>query len=41
MCRYAFQQKIQDPDELKGFDVDGYLFNREMSDENNYVFTKG
>lgn len=41
MCRFAFQQKIQDPEELKGFDADGYTFNWKMSNDNNMVFTRG
>lgn len=41
ICRFAFQNKIQDPEELKGFDSDGYTFDWKMSDQSNFVFTRG
>lgn len=41
MCRYAFQRKVKHPAELMGFDADGYLFNHQLSDESNYIFTRG
>ena len=41
MCRFAFQNKIQEPEELKGFDADGYIFNWKMSTETSFVFTRG
>lgn len=40
MCRYAFQNEIQAPEELMGFDAEGYLFNNELSNERKYVFTR-
>lgn len=40
MCRFAFQNKVQHPEELKGFDFHGYTFNWKMSDDNNLVFTR-
>jgi len=41
MCRFAFQNKIELPEELKAFEADGYTFNWEMSNELNFVFTRG
>lgn len=40
MCRYAFQNKVNQPEELMGFDADGYVYNHQQSDESNYVFTR-
>ena len=40
MCRYAVQHRLTTPAELKGFDLDGYAFNEELSDEQHYVFTR-
>ena len=41
MCRYAFKNKVKHPDELMGFDADGYVFNHKLSNEHNYIFTRG
>ena len=41
MCRYAFQHKIHHPEDLIGFDSEGYLYNNELSDDGTYVFTRG
>jgi cytoplasmic iron level regulating protein YaaA (DUF328/UPF0246 family) len=41
MCRFAFQNKVQHPEELKGFDADGYTFDWKMSDQSSFVFTRG
>jgi cytoplasmic iron level regulating protein YaaA (DUF328/UPF0246 family) len=41
MCRFAFQNKVESPEELKGFDRDGYTFSWERSSETNFVFTRG
>jgi uncharacterized protein len=41
MCRFAFQNKVRHPEELMGFDVDGYLFNSELSTREKYVFIRG
>ena len=40
MCRYAFQNKVNHPEELIGFNADGYVYNHQLSDESNYVFTR-
>ena len=31
MARYAIQNKIQDPSQLEGFNLDGYYFVKELS----------
>lgn len=41
MTDYIIQNRIFSPDGLKGFDYDGYLFNEALSDDKNWVFTRG
>lgn len=41
MCRYAFQHKVNLPEELMGFDSEGYLFRHDLSNEKKMVFTRG
>lgn len=41
MCRYAFQNNVRNPEELMAFDVEGYQYRSQLSDEYNYVFTRG
>ena len=40
MCRYAIQNRITDAEDLKGFDLEGYYFSSEHSDNNNWVFLR-
>ncbi|MGB0984459.1 MAG: peroxide stress protein YaaA [Saprospiraceae bacterium] len=40
MCRFAIKNKIKNPEHLKGFDLGGYAFNEELSEENDWVFTR-
>lgn len=40
MARYAAENKIEQPEDLKLFDYGGYAFNPEFSDEKNWVFTR-
>ena len=40
MARYMIQNRIETPEELKSFDVDGYQFMPGESDEQNYVFLR-
>lgn len=40
MARYILQNEIQDPEQLKVYDVDGYTFNVHLSTENEWVFTR-
>lgn len=41
MTRYVIEERITRPADLKGFDRGGYLYNDELSDEVEWVFTKG
>jgi uncharacterized protein len=40
MCRYAIKNSFTEPEQLKGFDMDGYAFNEELSSVQEYVFTR-
>ncbi len=40
MARYMCEQRLDDPQALKGFDSDGYSFDREASDEESWRFTR-
>ena len=40
MCRYAIQNRITQADDLKGFNLEGYYFSDEQSDNNNWVFLR-
>ena len=40
MSRYAIDNKIKDPLQLKDFDYDGYKFDEKMSHENEWIFTR-
>ncbi len=40
MSRFIIQNKIEDPEEIKAFDTDGYLYNRDLSTEKEWVFTR-
>jgi len=40
MSRYIIQNNLQDPDELKSFDLDGYFYNEALSSKTNWVFTR-
>ena len=40
MCRYAIQNRITQADDLKGFNLDGYHFSEDQSDNNNWVFLR-
>lgn len=41
MVRYITKNRLTDPESLKNFDLDGYEFNRELSDESTWIFTRG
>ena len=41
MVRYVIQNRIENVDELKGFNEDGYWFNTGLSTEKKLVFTRG
>lgn len=40
MSRFIIDQQIDDPDALKQFDYQGYRFSEEMSEGDNWVFTR-
>jgi len=40
MARYIIENRINNVDELKAFDVDGYQFSSELSKGNDWVFTR-
>jgi cytoplasmic iron level regulating protein YaaA (DUF328/UPF0246 family) len=41
MVRYVIQNRIENVDDLKGFNEDGYWFNSGLSTEKKLVFTRG
>ncbi|MGF1565277.1 MAG: peroxide stress protein YaaA [Flavobacteriales bacterium] len=40
MARYIIRNKITDPEQLKGFDKQGYTFNSKLSTDKDLVFTR-
>ena len=40
MTRFIIENRIEDPEALKGFDELGYLYSAEMSDEKEWVFIR-
>jgi uncharacterized protein len=40
MARFVLEHHIEEAEDLKGFDSEGYLFNPSLSKENNWVFTR-
>lgn len=40
MARFIAQENITNPEHLKAFDYEKYCFNHELSNENNFVFTR-
>jgi len=41
MCRYAFEHRVKEAEELLGFDSEGYMYNQTLSKKDKYVFTRG
>ncbi len=41
MARFIIQNNLQNAEDLKAFDEDGYIFNNQFSSEFDYVFTRG
>ena len=41
MVRYVIQNRIENVEDLKGFNEDGYWFNSGLSTEKKLVFTRG
>ncbi len=40
MANYIIKNRLQQAEKLKNFDIDGYLFKAELSDENNWIFAR-
>ena len=40
MARYIIQNRIEKPEDLKGFDLDRYEYNENLSGKSNWVFTR-
>ncbi|WP_319371479.1 YaaA family protein [uncultured Ilyobacter sp.] len=40
MVDYIIRKKCEFPEDIKSFDRDGYLFNKKLSSETKYVFTR-
>jgi cytoplasmic iron level regulating protein YaaA (DUF328/UPF0246 family) len=40
MTRYAIKNRIENPEDLKQFDLEGYRFNASMSEGDKWVFTR-
>jgi len=40
MTKFILENFIDNPEELKGFDVEGYEFNEEMSTNKNWAFVR-
>ncbi|HKL07724.1 MAG TPA: peroxide stress protein YaaA [Bacteroidales bacterium] len=40
MSRFILRNKVEEPDHLKAFDSNGYLFNQDLSSEKEWVFTR-
>ena len=40
MTRYIIQNEIDDVSDIKKFNLEGYEFNEEMSNDIEYVFTR-
>ncbi len=41
MARFILKNRIENPETLKNFSWEGFLFNESLSDEKNFVFTNG
>ncbi len=40
MSRYILQNRIEDAEDLKSFDLDSYKFNKKLTKDNQWVFTR-
>ena len=41
MSRYIISNRLSDPEQIKGFDSEGYAYNRALSGRDQWVFTRG
>lgn len=40
MAQFVIKNKLTDPEHLKGFDMENYVFNEDLSSEREFVFTR-
>ena len=40
MSRYVLENKIKNPNDLRAFNNEGYVFNEDFSTEKSFVFTR-
>lgn len=40
MARYMVENRLTDPDDLRGFDIGGYAFDKDQSDDTRWVFRR-
>jgi len=40
MSRFIIQNRIENPEDIKAFDTGGYLYNRDLSSDKEWVFTR-
>jgi len=40
MARYIVDNRLQDPEDMKSFDRDGYVFREDLSSENDWMFVR-
>ena len=40
MSRYIIKNKIENPQKLKNFSLEGYEFNKILSTESEFIFTR-
>jgi len=41
MSRFIIQNRIENAEDLKHFEVEGYFYNDKLSEGNNFIFTRG
>ena len=41
MSRYIIDHRLQDPEQMKGFNTDGYRFSKQQSKDDQWVFVRG
>ncbi|MGD8911089.1 MAG: peroxide stress protein YaaA, partial [Chromatiales bacterium] len=41
MSRHIIENRLQDPQDIKGFKTDGYRFSRQQSKDDQWVFVRG
>ncbi len=40
MCNYIIRNQLKEANDLKSFDVEGYQFNKKISSDEEWVFTR-